>query len=65
MQSQLFCCAHTPHSQTAPAHTNGQSSALPGEWALTVLFLLQTAALIQAIRKFFLHITLGMAQLQQ
>lgn len=59
-------CAHpqlpdVPHTP----HLKARSTALPREPALTVLILLLTAALLQAIRKFFFRFILGMAWLQQ
>lgn len=59
-------CAHPqlPDSSCTP-HIEAWSTAPPGEAALTVLILLLTAALVQAIRKVFLCFILRMAQLQQ
>ena len=57
----------TPSSQTAPhtPHLKAQNTALLREPALTVLVvLLLTAALVQAIGKFFFRFILGMARVQ-
>lgn len=53
----------TSSSQTAPTFPTSRHGAQPSP--LTVLILLPTEALIQAIRKFFLRFILGMARLQQ